>query len=60
MVVNIETTILWDETPRSLAGGFQHLSGTCRLREGRGSRFLQNMGTRLPNYMVLQPISQEY
>ena len=35
MMANIGTTVLWDETPSGLVAGFQHLSRTCCLFEGK-------------------------
>jgi hypothetical protein len=57
IVAKIEATVRQDETPSGLAAGFQYLSGTYCLCEGRQSKFLQNMGLHPPNYMVLQPVS---
>jgi hypothetical protein len=62
-VVNIETVVFWDVMPCTLVERYKCLRNLippasrykkCSYPEDGGSRFLQNVGTHLPNYVASQ------
>jgi hypothetical protein len=69
MAVNTKITVIWDVTACNLLEGYHSFRGTCclHIQGGRVStqssffpkdennRFLQNIGTLLPDYMVQYP-----
>jgi hypothetical protein len=58
-LMNVQITVFWDVIPLSLVARYQCFRGTCCLHlqdpEGRGSTFLRNIGTWLPEYTASHP-----